>query len=62
MNTDISAHDHFQHLGESATHPIELRCGTLAALLLLAGTSPQRRRALPSNRITAHLGVFNCRI
>jgi hypothetical protein len=29
--------------GPSATHPIEPRCGTLAALLLLAGMSPQRR-------------------
>jgi hypothetical protein len=27
----------------NATHPIEPCCGTLAALLLLAGTSPQRR-------------------
>ena len=38
----------------SATHPIELCCGTLAALLLLAGTGPQRRLALPAHRITAH--------
>jgi hypothetical protein len=43
--------------GPSATHPIELRCGTLAALLLLAGTSPQRRLALPAHRITAHSGA-----
>jgi hypothetical protein len=30
---------------ESATHPIEPHCGALALLLLLAGMSPQRRRA-----------------
>ena len=41
----------------SATHPIELCYGTLAALLLLAGTSPQRRLALPAHRITAHSGA-----
>jgi hypothetical protein len=41
----------------SATHPIEPCCGTLAALLLLAGTSPQRRHALPEHRITAHSGA-----
>ena len=41
----------------SATHPIEPCCGTLAALLLLAGTSPQRRHALPAHRITAHSGA-----
>jgi hypothetical protein len=62
MNAEISSHDHFHRSGESATHPIEPRCGALAALLLLAGTSPQRRLALPAHRITAHSGVFNCRI
>ena len=41
----------------SATHPIEPCCGTPAALLFLAGTSPQRRRALPAHRITAHSGA-----
>ena len=30
-------------LGDSAAHPIAPRYGTLAALLLLAGMSPQRR-------------------
>jgi len=43
--------------GESATHPIEPRFGTLAASLLLAGMSPQRRRALPAHRIAAHSGA-----
>ncbi len=27
----------------------------------LAGTSPARCRGLPSHRITAHSGVYNCR-
>ncbi|MFM2450927.1 MAG: hypothetical protein RIS44_3377, partial [Pseudomonadota bacterium] len=51
---EFSTHEHPLKLGESATRPIEQRCGTLAALLLLAGTSPQRRRALPAHRIAAH--------
>jgi hypothetical protein len=38
----------------NAAHPIEPRCGTLAALLLLVGISPPRRRVLPARRITAH--------
>ena len=60
MNIDFSSHDHFHLLGESATHPIEPRCGTLAALLLLAGRSPQRRCALPAHRIAAHSDASNC--
>ncbi len=42
MDIEIRSHDHSHLLGESATHPIEPRCGTLAALLRLAGMSPQR--------------------
>jgi hypothetical protein len=61
MNAKLSSHGKHHHLGDSATHPIEPRCGTLAALLLLAGTSPQRRRALPAHRIAAHSGASNCR-
>ena len=48
--------------GENATQPIEQRYGTLAALLLLVGISPLRRRALPAHRITAHSAVSNYRI
>lgn len=40
MHTGISTHDDPRHLGESATRPIEPRCGALAVLLLLAGKSP----------------------
>ena len=60
MKPDFCGHDRVHLLGESATHPIEPRCGTLAALLLLAGMSPQRRRALPAHRIAAHSGAPNC--
>ena len=60
MKPDFCGHDRVHLLGESATHPIEPRCGTLAALLLLAGMSPQRRRALPSHCIAAHSGASNC--
>ena len=71
MNTGIRDHDQLDRVGESATHPIEPRCGALAALLLLAGMSPQRpaqtkRRArlrlvLPVPHITTHSGASNCR-
>ena len=41
MDTEIRSHYHPHLLGESATYPIEPRYGTLAALLRLAGMSPQ---------------------
>ena len=40
MDSEIRSHDHPHLLGESATHPIEPRCGTLAALLRLALHEP----------------------
>ena len=61
MNASFSDDDNSHHLGQSATHPIEQRCDALAALLLVAGMSPPPRRALPSRRIAAHSGAFNCR-
>ena len=61
MDTEIYTHDNPHLLGESATHPIEPRYGTLAALLRLAGRSPQRCHVLPAHRITAHSGASNCR-
>lgn len=61
MNTNAPTHDDLHRLSESATHPLELRCGALGALLLLVGTSPQRRRALPARPIAARSGAFNCR-
>ena len=57
MNAHFVCFEYQIQFGPSATHPIEPCCGTLAALLLLAGTSPQRRLALPAHRITAHSGA-----
>jgi len=45
---------------DSATHPTEPHWRTLAALLLLAGMSPQRLLALPAHPIAAHSGASNC--
>jgi hypothetical protein len=57
MNAHIFDFERQIQCGLSATHRIEPRYGTPAALLLLAGTSPQRRRALPAHRIAAHSGA-----
>jgi hypothetical protein len=62
MSIEISLPARQHPLGESATQPIEPHYGTLAALLLLVGKSPLRRRALPSHRIAAHSAASNCRI
>lgn len=70
MNSDFFAHDRFHLPGECAIHPSELRGGTLAALLLLAGKvmvvnhKSSRRRpdviaALPSHHRAAHSGAYN---
>jgi hypothetical protein len=61
MDTDFSHFQWTHRLGKSATHPIEPPWRTLAALLLLAGTSLQRRLALPAHPMTAHSGAYNCR-
>ena len=60
MNSSFRAHEQGHLKGDSATHPIEPRWRTLAALLLLAGSSPQRRLALPAHPIAAHSGASNC--
>ena len=60
MNSSFRAHEQAHFVGDNATHPIEPRWRTLVALLLLAGRSPQRRRALPAHPITAHSGASNC--
>ena len=62
MNAELCTHDHVHHWGESATHPIEPRYGTPAALLLLAGMKPAASSALLAHRIVAHSGVSNCGI
>ena len=57
MNTRFLCSDNAHPFGESATLPIRPPSGTLAALLVLAGTSlprPHPCRAQPSQR----LGMF----
>jgi len=61
MNTEILDHEGIHLMGASATDPIEPPGSALAALLLLAGMSPLRRRALPAHPLTAHSGPSNCR-
>ena len=61
MNIETFAHGTPHLMGGGATHPIELRCGTLAALLLVAGSSQPPCRALPTHRITAHSDTSNYR-
>ena len=61
MNTGIFGREATHLLGENATHPIEPPWRAQAALLLLVGMSPLRRRALPAHPMTAHSGVSNCR-
>ena len=49
---DIFDHGHRHHPGESATHPIEPRCGALAALLALQAAASQS--SAPSTRPSLH--------
>ena len=44
MNSSFRTHEQAHLVSDNATHPIEPRWCTLAALLLLAGKSPQRVR------------------
>jgi len=60
MNTDMLDHEGAHLTGGGATGPIEPPGSALAALLLLAGMSPLRRRALPAHSLTAHSGLSNC--
>ena len=59
MNIDICYFDGVHLLGEGATHPIEPLATRLGVLLLLEGSSIQRRRAYPYAPPAAHSGVFN---
>jgi hypothetical protein len=61
MNTEIFDFDQSHHLGESAMHPPAPRSTRHAALLVLAGSSPLRPRALPGTPITALAGASNYR-
>jgi len=59
MNTALSGFDDRHLFGEVATHPIRPSSAALAALLLLAGASLPRRRALPARPMTACSGASN---
>ena len=61
MNTGVFDHEEAHLLGEAATYPIEPPWRARAALLLLVGMRPPRRRALPAHPMTAHSGTSNCR-
>ncbi|WP_431777754.1 hypothetical protein [Ottowia caeni] len=67
MDTQFRCSDHAHLFGrpaaaESATHPIRPPSGTLAALLVLAGTSLPRPHVLPAHPMTTCSGASNCRI
>ena len=62
MLVEISLSASHHPTGKNATHPIEPRYGTLAALLLLVGISPMPRRVLPTHRIATHSAASNYRI
>ena len=61
MNIDIGCFGYPHFLGEGATHSPAPRLPRHAALLVLAGISPQRPRALPGTTITALASAFNYR-
>jgi hypothetical protein len=61
MNTRIFAFDSVHLSGDIAMRPPAPRSPRHTALLLLAGSSPLRRRALSGTPITALAGVSNCR-
>ncbi|MDR1968187.1 MAG: hypothetical protein LBQ32_05775 [Burkholderiaceae bacterium] len=61
MDIDIVGFDHVHLLGERATHLPAPRSPRHTALLLLAGMSLPRPRALPGTPITALASAFNCR-
>ena len=61
MNIDFDCFVGVHPLGDSATHSPAPRSPRHAALLLLAGGSPLRRRALPATPITVLVSASNCR-
>ena len=60
MDVNFFAFVVFHRLGDSAMHPIAPHPTRLAALLLLAHSSAQRRHALPDTPLAAHSGTYNC--
>jgi len=61
VNIDAHGFDSVHLLGDSATHSPAPRLARHAALLVLAGMSLLRPRALPGTPITALASAFNCR-
>ncbi|MDR2155485.1 MAG: hypothetical protein LBE78_10760 [Burkholderiaceae bacterium] len=61
MNTDFRGFACSHHLGEGATHSPAPRSPCHAALLVLAGSSLRRPRALPGTPITALASAVNYR-
>lgn len=59
MNTETACFDVAHRMGDYATHPIARPARRPAALLLLAGMSPPRRRALPADTRNAHSDASN---
>ncbi len=59
MNFDFFSFDGIHLLGDSATHPIEPLATRLGRKLLLAGSSPLRRRAYPDAPPAADSGASN---
>jgi hypothetical protein len=59
MDIDICGFDGVHLLGDSATHSPAPRSPRHAALLVLAGMSLPRPRALPGTPITALASAFN---
>ncbi len=59
MHADVSPFDQAHRLGDPATRSITRFSDRLAALLLLAGLGPLRRRALPAGPKTTHSTAFN---
>jgi len=60
MSTAFFAFDGVHLLGDIAMHPPVPRSPRHAALLVLAGTSLRRPRALPGTPIAALTGASNC--
>ncbi|MDR2155686.1 MAG: hypothetical protein LBE78_11815 [Burkholderiaceae bacterium] len=59
MKTDIRSFDDAHLLGDTATHSPAPCSPRHAALLVLAGISPRRPRALPGTPIMALASAFN---
>jgi hypothetical protein len=61
VHQDLAHDAMFTTSVSSAASPLARRFGPLAALLLLVGMSPLRRRALPAARLGAPSGLPNYR-